>query len=162
MNLFIATGGYSGQGSDSSDYWAVSLITETDEETMKARMREAAERLGDKYDHCDFLMEQTDGYCFREYGQFDGLDPIQTGLQFEHRIDLDNIKREDLWSEQKMSEILEERRRAEEAKRQEERERQARNARTGAKNSLLRIKREFPDIYEEVTGAKTELSTTTG
>lgn len=148
LYIYTATGGYSGQCSDSSDYWAVAFITETDEVTMKERMKGYANELGEKYDHCDFLKAQNGGILFDETGSY-GLEPYIKDFEATH-IGLDEIKKEDLFTEETISAIIEAKKAAERAKREAEAQRKREQAERDAKATLKRIKKERPAIFAEI------------
>lgn len=101
----------------------------------------------DKYDHGEFLKTQTDGMGFStEYG----LDQQWGDWTFEAEIVLDEIKREDLWSEEKMSEIIAERQRAAEEKRQKEKREQERRNREWDERQLKEILKRRPELKDKI------------
>lgn len=137
-------GGCCWEPGDSGYY---SFITTADEETMKERMRAAAEELGDAYKHHEFLKAQTDGFGFDTE---DGLDQKFGDWKFAAEIVLDEIKREDLWSQKKMTEIIAERERkaAQEREAQRRKEREAQERRD--KEAIRRLKKERPEMFNEI------------
>lgn len=145
--LYMAEWGYHGSCADPGDGGYYGFLTTVNEETMKERMRAAANELGDDYKHCEFLKAQTDGFGFDAEYQHQ-ITP-DWGWKPAAIIDLDEIKREDLWSEEKMSEILAERERIAAEKRRQEQEQKKKWAREKDQRELHRIMKEHPDLWNE-------------